>query len=185
MKCSVFIATTVDGFIATEDGNIDWLYTAGNTSADLGDQADMGFNDFINSVDCLIMGRNTMQVIAAMPSDTWAYGDRQVFVLSTSLKELPEHFKDKMSLHSGTIESLISQAESQGFKHAYVDGGKTIQSFLDLKLINEMTLTRVPIILGKGRPLFGATTQNIHLTEASSFAFANDFVQTHYHVEYR
>jgi len=120
-----------------------------------------------------------------MPADIWAYGDRHVFDLSSTLKELPEHFKNKMSIHSGSIEELIRKAESQGFEHAYIDGGKTIQSLLNLKLISEMTLTHAPVILGEGIPLFGPTEQNIHLTKANSLAFSNDFVQTHYQVEYR
>lgn len=80
--------------------------------------------------------------------------------------------------------SELPAADHQGFQHAYIDGGKTIQAFLNLKLINEMTITRVPILLGQGKPLFGKTIQDIKLEYAEAIAFPNDFIQVHYKVSY-
>lgn len=186
MKCSVYIATSIDGFIAKEDGSVDWLHTTGNTDADMGDQSDMGFSEFIESVDCLIMGRGCMEAIAnfELTPEQWPYGNARVIVLSTTLKQPPDNLKDKVEIYSGDLRQLIETLEREGFSHAYIDGGETIQSFLDLKLIDEMTLTRVPVILGGGIPLFGKTSQIIRLNNASAVAFPNNFVQLRYTVNY-
>ncbi len=87
-------------------------------------------------------------------------------------------------MYSGDLLELIAQLEGEGFKHAYVDGGKTIQAFLNLKLINEMTLTQVPVLLGEGKPLFSKINQDIRLEKSEAIAFPNDFVQIHYKVSY-
>ena len=186
MKCSVFIATSVDGFIAKKDGGVDWLHTAGNTQVDMGAQADMGFNDYISSVDCMIMGRKCMDVVSNMnlTPEQWPYGKLRIIVLSNSLKEAPTNMKGKVELYSGDLNVLVSQLESDGFKHAYIDGGTTIQGFLKLKLINEITMTKVPVLLGEGISLFGKADQDINLTEAKAIAFPNDFVQLNYKVSY-
>ena len=187
MKCSVFIATSVDGFIAREDGSIDWLESSGNQDADMGDDADMGFNDFMSSVDCLIMGRNTMEMISSfnLTPQQWPYKDARIIALSNTIKEPPDNLKDKVEIYSGDLPTLVEHLEQEGFQHAYVDGGKTIQAFLNLKLINEITITRIPVLLGKGKPLFGETTHEIKLEEAKAKVFPNDLVQVHYRVSYQ
>ena len=187
MKCSVYIAISVDGFIAKEDGSVDWLHTAGNVDVDMGDQSDMGFSEFIESVDCLIMGRGCMEAIANfdLTPEQWPYGNARVIVLSNTLNQPPDNLKDKVEVYSGDLRQLVANLEKEGFAHAYIDGGKTIQSFLNLKLIDDMTLTRVPVILGGGIPLFGKTTQDINLENARARAFPNDFVQLQYTVSYK
>ena len=186
MKCSVYIATSVDGFIAREDGSIDWLESSGKQDADMGENADMGFDDFISSVDCLIMGRSTMETISNfnLPPEQWPYKDARIVALSNTVKSPPENLKDKVEMYSGDLLALITMLEQKGYKHAYIDGGKTIQAFLDLKLINEITITRIPILLGKGKSLFGETSHEIKLEEAEATAFPNDLVQVHYKVSY-
>ena len=186
MKCSAYIATSVDGFIAREDGSIDWLESSGNKEADMGENADMGFNDFISSVDCLIMGRSTMEVISSfqLTPEQWPYKEARIIALSNTVKEPPENLQDKVEMYSGDLQALITQLEQEGYKHAYIDGGKTIQAFLELKLINEITITRIPVLLGKGKPLFGETSHEIKLEEAEATAFPNDFVQVRYKVSY-
>ena len=187
MKCSVFIALSVDGYIAREDGNIDWLHTAGKQGVDLGDDADMGFNQFMASVDCMIMGRHCMEVISAMnlTDEQWPYGDTKIYVLSQTLKQLPNNMKNRAELAGEGIETLIARCEQQGYQHAYVDGGKTIQSFLNLKMINQMTLTRIPILLGRGIPLFSMTQSEISLTKTRVKLFENELEQVSYHLEYK
>lgn len=186
MKCSVFIATSVDGFIAKVDGSVDWLHTAGNPEAEMGDQADMGFNDYISSIDCMIMGRKCMDVISNMnlTPEQWPYGETRIVVLSNTITEAPDNMKGKVELYSGDLNALISQLESEGFKHAYIDGGTTIQGFLKLKLIQEITISRAPIILGEGISLFGKSNQGVKLVQAESKAFPNDFIQVRYKVNY-
>ncbi|NLR93997.1 MULTISPECIES: dihydrofolate reductase family protein [Flammeovirga] len=186
MKCSVYIATSADGFIATLEGGVDWLHTAGNPDADLKEDADMGFQKYISSVDCMIMGRKCMEVISSfnLTEEQWPYGSTRIFALSNTLKEAPENLKGKVEMYSGDILDLINLLASEGYKHAYIDGGSTIQSFLNLGLINEMTISRAPILLGEGIPLFGKTNQHIQLRNAEAKAFANDFIQVKYDVVY-
>lgn len=187
MKCSVFIATSIDGMIAKKDGSVDWLHSAGNLNADMGSRADMGFNDYISSVDCMIMGRKCMEAISSMnlTPEHWPYGSLRIIVLSNSLKNLPANMQGKVELYSGNLNDLISNLESEGFTHAYIDGGTTIRGFLKLKMINEITITRAPILLGEGIPLFGSIEQDIKLTESKAEAFPNDFVQVRYKVSYQ
>ena len=184
MKFSVFIATSVDGFIAKPDGNVDWLHTAGNLEADMGTE-DMGFKAYMNAVDCMIMGRKCMEVISEMnlTPEQWFYGDTRIVVLSSTLTEPPENLRGKVEMYAGDIHSLVDKLEKEGYKHAYVDGGKTIQSFINLQLINEIIITKIPVLLGEGIPLFGKTFKDIKL-EASAITFPNDFIQVKYSVNY-
>ena len=186
MKCSVFIATSVDGFIAKEDGCVDWLHTAGKPEADMGKQADMGMLDYMASVDCMIMGRKCMDMISSMnlTTEQWPYGATRIIVLSNSLNEAPTNMKGKVEIYSGDLLALVSRLESEGHKHAYIDGGTTIQAFINLKLINEMTITRAPVLLGEGKSLFGKVFKDIKLEQAEAIAFPNDFVQVKYKVSY-
>lgn len=186
MKCSVYIATSLDGFIAKNDGSVDWLHTAGNPNADMGDQADMGFAQFMASVDCLIMGRKCMEMISSMEltPEQWPYGDTRIIVLSNTIKQAPDNVKQHVEMYSGDLNALISKLENEGHHHAYVDGGNTIQAFLNQQLINEITITRAPLLLGEGIPLFGETANVIRLEQAQATAFANDFIQVKYSVNY-
>lgn len=186
MKCSVFIASSLDGYIAKDDESVDWLHTAGNPDIDMGQNADMGMNEFLSTIDCMIMGRKTMDIISSMSltPEQWPYGDTRIIVLSNTLDKAPENLPGNIEVYSGDIHKLISTLENQGFKHAYVDGGTTIQNFINLKLINEMTITIAPILLGSGKPLFGKTFKDIKLEKAEAEAFPNDFVQVKYKVNY-
>ena len=186
MKCSVYIATSADGYIATPEGDVDWLHTAGNQDVDMSDNPDMGFNDFIASVDCMVMGRKCMEVISSfnLTPEQWPYGDTKVYVLSHSLKVPPENLRGKVEMYSGDIPALINQLEVKGFKHAYIDGGATITSFINLKLINEMIITKAPVILGEGIPLIGIINHKIKLVNSEAIAFPNDFIQVKYGVNY-
>ncbi|WP_375750411.1 dihydrofolate reductase family protein [Vibrio sp. HN007] len=183
MKCSVFIATSVDGFIAKKDNSLDWLHSAGKPEIEV----DNGWNSYIATIDCLIMGRSTMEVISAMnlTEEQWPYGDIRIVVLSNTLKEAPKNMRGKVEMYSGEPNELIAKLEGEGYQHAYIDGGKTIQTFLGLELIDEMTITLAPILLGEGIPLFGNTANDIKLEQAGATAFANDFVQVKYTVNYQ
>lgn len=186
MKCSVYIATSADGYIATPEGGVDWLHTAGKPDADMSNNPDMGFNNFIRSVDCMVMGRKCMEVISKMniTPEQWPYGNTKIYVLSHSVKEPPENLRDKVEMYSGDIQELINKLEVNGFKHAYIDGGTTITSFINMKLINEMTITKAPVLLGAGIPLFGEIKHSIKLENAEAIAFPNDFIQVKYGVSY-
>lgn len=186
MKCSVFIATSADGYIATEDGGVEWLETAGRQAADLGEESDMGFSAFIAGVDCMIMGRRCMEKLASfnLTPEQWPYGNLRILVLSRTVEAPPAQLRGKVELYAGGIPALMSALESEGYQHAYIDGGTTITSFLNLGLIDELCLTRAPVLLGGGRPLFGAIDKRITLQHARARVFPNDFVQVQYAVRY-
>ena len=176
MKFSVYIATRVDGFIAREDGSVEWLELYGHHEAEMDENADMSFGKFMSSVGCWIMGRGSMEKNSRMNlrPEQWPYRDARIFVLSNSVKESPENLKDKVEMYSGDGLELVTILDREGVKHAYVDGGTTIQSCLNLKRINEMTLTQIPVLLGERKPLFGKTTQDIRLEKSEAMAFPND-----------
>ena len=188
MKFSVFIATSTDGYIATEDGGIEWLHTAGNQETDMSSSSDqdMGFGSYISSVDCMIMGRKCMEKISSfdLTPEQWPYGDTRVFVLSNTVKEAPENLQGRVEMYSGEIPALVSRLEEEGYNHAYIDGGTTITFFINLKLINEMTITLAPVILGTGKPLFGKIDKHIKLENAQAITYPNDFITVKYKVNY-
>jgi len=185
MKCSVYIATSADGYIALPDGGVDWLHEAGNSDADMGSE-DMGFKSFMDSVDCMIMGRKCMEMISSMnlTPEQWPYGTMHIVVLSNSVKQPPENLKDKVEIYSGDIQNLMEKLQFNGFKHAYIDGGATITSFINLKLIDEIIITKAPVLLGEGIPLFGKINNRIKLVDSEVCTFPNDFVQVKYGVSY-
>ena len=185
MKCSVYIATSADGYIATPDVGVDWLHTAGNLEADM-DSEDMGFQAYMESVDCMIIGRKCMEMISAMnlTAEQWFYGDRRIIVLSKTVKEPPENLLGKVEMYSGGIQELILELESGDLKHAYIDGGSTITSFINLKLIDEITITKAPVLLGDGIPLFGKINKSVKLENVKALVFPNDFIQVRYSVNY-
>jgi len=186
MKCSVYIATSADGYIATLEGGVDWLHTAGNSEADMGANPDMGFGSFIGSVDCMVMGRKCMEMISSMnlTPDQWPYGDIHIVVLSNSIHEPPKNLSGRVEMSSDAIPDLVKKLEGKGFKHAYIDGGSTITSFLNHKLIDDITITKAPILLGEGIALFGKITDSVKLENSESIAFANGFIQVKYSVNY-
>ena len=149
-------------------------------------RSDMGFGDFLNTVDCMVMGRKCMEMISSMnltPAQ-WPYDDLPITVLSNTLKMPPENLVDKVEMFSGELSDLVTRLEDKGLKHAYVDGGSTITSFINQNLIDEMTITHAPILLGEGLPLFGKLNSHVKLVQAKAEAFPNNFVQIHYTVKY-
>ncbi|GLP96406.1 dihydrofolate reductase family protein [Paraferrimonas sedimenticola] len=186
MKCSAFIATSADGFIARAKGEINWLHSSGRTDVDLGEQADMGFHDYITSVDCMVMGRNTLETIAAMnlTTEQWPYKDLKVVAISSSLQQAPSGLPEAVEIHNGSLVELVSLLKAQGFNSLYVDGGTTIQNFIREGLLNEITITQIPRLIGSGISLFGEIEADVHLRQAKAQAYANDFVQLSYQLEY-
>ena len=119
-----------------------------------------------------------------LTQEQWPYGDTRIIVLSNTVKEAPVGLQGKVEMYSGDIKALIASMENEGHQHAYVDGGTTIQGFINLELINDMTITRAPVLLGEGIPLFGKIEKDIRLEHCSAKGFANDFIQEHYQVKY-
>lgn len=174
-KFSVFIATSLDGFIAREDGSIDWL-TQANQLVPEGE--DCGYADFIASIDAILMGRKTMETVLAF--DAWPYADIPVYILSRTLKALPPAAPATVQLVGGTIPEICRKLRAANHRKVYLDGGETIQSFLAANAVGELTITQVPILIGKGRRLFGELQRDIQLAHQSTQAYSFGFVQSVY-----
>lgn len=168
----VYIATSLDGFIAREDGGIDWLLEYPDP-----DGGDYGFAGFMARVDCVLMGRATFESVLGFKE--WLYS-KPVFVLSNTLKALPDAVKGKAELVSGPLAGLLRSLGARGYKNIYVDGGKTVRSFLDEDLVDEMTITRVPVLLGAGRPLFGSAPKDLKFEHAGTEVYKNGLVKSRY-----
>lgn len=166
----VFIATSIDGYIADSEGGIDWLNSIPNPNND-----DMGYNDFMNSIDALIMGRITFETVCSFDIE-WPY-EKPVFVLSNSLKSIPKEYEGKVFLVQGGLKDVVDEVKKKGYNNLYIDGGKTIQSFLKEDLIDEMTISIIPIVLGNGIPLFGAQSKSLKFECISSKIYLNKIVQ--------
>lgn len=147
---------------------------------------DLGFANFVGFVDCMVMGRKCMEMISGMNllPEKWPYADLHIVVLSKSIKEPPKNLSGKVEMFSGDIPGLVKTLEGKGFKRGYIDGGSTITSFLNHKLINEMIITKAPVLLGEGIPLFGRISGRIKLGRSEATAFSNDFIQVKYRVNY-
>ena len=177
VRCSAFIATSVDGFIAREDGRIDWLLAAQSA---LPPGEDCGYGEFIATVDGLVMGRGTFEQVLTFPQ--WPYGERPLHVLSRTLTALPGHVPATVSLTAESPAELVARLEAAGHRHLYVDGGRTIQGFLAAGLLDEITITHIPVLIGSGRRLFGPLWTDVALELVASRSWPFGFVQDRYRV---
>lgn len=169
MKASVFVGTSLDGFIARMNGDFDFLDAGGNEPH--------GYEEFIATVDALVMGRNTYETVLAF--DTWPYGSKPVFVLS-SRPLAPAPAGAVVEQMAGDPAAIVSQLEARGIGHAYIDGGVTIQRFLQAGLIQRLIITRVPVLIGSGIPLFGPLQRDILLRHVATRQYAGGLVQSEY-----
>lgn len=173
MKVSVYIAASLDGFIARKDGSLDWL-PAGSEGGE-----DFGYADFMSSVDHIVMGRNTFEKVLTFGG--WPY-DKKVIVLTSRDLTLPPELTDKVEALHLSPRELIHEMDSRGAKSIYLDGGVTIQHFLRDGLVNEMTITTIPVLIGEGVSLFGKLGKDIKLELIKSRSFKNGFVQNRYKI---
>jgi len=175
-KNCVFIAKSLDGFIADKKGSIDWLNSIPNP-----EQIDMGYSEFMNSIDAIIMGRNTFETVCSFNLG-WPY-TKPVFVLSSRLTKLPkeyEGYEGQIEFVRGDLKKIMKYLNKKGFNKLYIDGGKTIQNFLKEDLIDEMTITTLPILLGGGSCLFGELEQPLIFEHIKSEIYLNAIVQNSY-----
>lgn len=171
IKNKVFIATSMDGFIADQNGNLDWLHDIPNP-----DKLDMGYNNFMESVDAIIMGRTTFETVVGFDVE-WPY-TKPVFVLSNTLTELPKDQSDNnIFLIKGELTSVLNTIRRKGYNQLYIDGGKTIQNFLREDLIDELIITLIPKILGGGFRLFGEVSKILNFECQKTEHFSNNIVQ--------
>lgn len=172
MKTSVFVGTSVDGFIARRDGSFDFL--GGE------DVPSHGYEEFFASVDAVILGRNTFEVVAAFPE--WPYGNKRVVVLSSRTLDFSGIRGAVVEQMAGSPAEIFSKLAGQGVHHAYVDGGITVQRFLREGLIDRLTVTRVPVLIGEGIPLFGTVGRDVKLKHIATQQYAGGLVKSEYEV---
>ncbi len=169
MKASVFIGTSLDGFIARADGGLDWLPDGGGE--------EHGYETFMATVDALVIGRKTYETVLAF--DAWPYGEKPVYVLSRGSLD-PPPTGARMEQLSGAPQDIVRQLKQRGVGHIYVDGGITIQGFLRAGLIQRLIITRVPVLLGEGIPLFGPLPHDVRLEHLATRQYRTGLVQSEY-----
>ncbi len=172
MKASVFVGTSVDGFIARPNGDLDWLPAGGGEPH--------GYDEFIATVDTIVIGRKTFETVLGF--ETWPYGDKRVVVLGSERIDLSAAAArgavvEQMGGHPATI---VSGLAARGAHHLYVDGGITVQRFLQAGLIDRLVITRVPVLIGDGIPLFGSVPRDIRLRHIATRSYPSGLVQSEY-----
>lgn len=177
MKCSAFLATSLDGYIADDHGSIAWLEEL-NKLVPVGE--DCGYSAFVAQIDAIVMGRNTFQQVLNFPD--WPYPGKKVLVLSSTLPAIPAVASAHAELLNTSPAEVVALLGQRGYNHLYIDGGATIRGFLAAGVLDEITITIVPAALGRGRPLFGLESRNIAFELLRSHRYPFGFVQNTYRV---
>jgi len=172
MKVSVFVGVSVDGFMARPDGTFDFLPEGGGEPH--------GYDEFMASVDTLVIGRKTFDTVRGFPE--WPYGDKRVVVLSSRPVDFTAVRGARVESMSGTPAEIAARLAASGVQHAYVDGGITIQGFLRAGLVDRLIVTRVPVLIGVGIPLFGALPRDVRLRHVATRSYPSGLVQSEYEV---
>lgn len=168
MRASVFVGTSLDGFIARPNGALDFLPPGGGEPH--------GYDEFMATINAVVIGRNTFETVLSFAE--WPYA-KPVFVLST--RRLPPAPPDAaVERLSGRPADVAAELAARGLEHIYVDGGNTIQRFLEAGLIHRLTITRVPVLIGSGIPLFGALSRDVALMHVATRQYASGLVQSEY-----
>lgn len=169
---SVFIGVSVDGYIARPDGSLDFLPPDGGEPH--------GYDEFMATVDALVIGRKTFDTVLGF--EAWPYGDKRVVVLSRSPLDLSAVRGGVVEQMGGPPAEIVARLAASGARHLYVDGGVTIQGFLREGLIQRLVITRVPVLIGQGIPLFGALPRDVRLRHVATRSYASGLVQSEYEV---
>jgi dihydrofolate reductase len=170
MTVSVFIGTSVDGFIARPNGNLDFLPVGGGEPH--------GYLEFMASVDALVIGRNTFETVLAFA--TWPYGDKRVVVLSSRPLDFSAVRGGVVEQMAGTPAEIVLKLAASGAHLLYVDGGITIRRFLREGMVQRLIITRVPVLIGEGIPLFGTLPHDIRLRHVATQHYPSGLVKTEY-----
>jgi dihydrofolate reductase len=169
-RASVFVGTSLDGFLARPNGDLDFLPAGGGE--------EHGYEAFMATVDTIVIGRNTYDKVLTFGE--WPYGKKPVVVLSSRSLDLPSAPEAVVERMSGSPPEIVARLAARGARHLYVDGGITIQRFLDAGLIQQLVVTRVPVLIGAGIPLFGALTRDIKLRHVATRHYPSGLVQSEY-----
>ena len=178
VKVSAFLGTSLDGFIAREDGSIEWLNDAHKK---VSSDEDFGFKSFLVSIDLIIMGRKTFEQVITFAN--WQYNNTKIIVLTSKNIEIPEKLKQTVTTCNSTSpKQLIKELSDQSINHIYIDGGTVIQDFLSAGLVDEITVTIVPILIGKGKSFSGLLSKDLSLEHLKTTVFNFGFVQVKYKI---
>ncbi len=173
MKNIVYVGLSLDGYITDRDHGLDWLEMVPNP-----DGLDFGWSDFLQSIDCLIMGRKTFEIISNF-NCSWPY-NKPVLVLTNSLNIIDPQYDGKVELINGDLKTILKMLHKRGFEKNYIDGGTVVKNFLKEDLIDEMILTTIPILLGGGISLFGELPKEQKFAHLKTEIFLDQLVQSHY-----
>jgi dihydrofolate reductase len=173
VKLSVFCGVSVDGFLARPDNSLDFLRA--------GEQEPHGFEEFYGGVDVVVIGRKTFEVVLSFGK--WFYGSKPVVVLSSTPLDFSSVKDGVVEQMSGEPSEIVTRLKARGLKHAYIDGGITIQRFLSAGLIGRLVITRVPVLIGAGIPLFGQVPRDISLRHVATRCFNGGLVQSEYELD--
>jgi dihydrofolate reductase len=172
MSVSVFVGASVDGFIARSNGDLDWLPAGGGEPH--------GYNEFIASVDAIVIGRKTFETVLSF--ETWPYGDKRVVVLSSRAIDVSAVVGGVVERMAGSPADIVARLAASGAHHLYVDGGITIQRFLSAGLVHRLVITRVPVLIGDGIPLFGSLPGDVRLHHVATRHYPSGLVQSEYEI---
>lgn len=174
MTVTVFVGTSLDGFLARPDGTLDFLPEGGDVESH-------GYEELMASVDALVMGRNTFETVLSFGGG-WPYGEKRVVVLSNRPIDLSTIQGGVVEQMAGAPADIVSRLAARGVHRLYVDGGITVQNFLRAGLVQRLIVTRVPVLIGEGIPLFGRLPHDIRLTHVATRSFPSGLVQSEYEV---
>jgi dihydrofolate reductase len=172
MTVSVFIGTSVDGFIARPNGDLDFLPEGGGEPH--------GYDEFMASVDALVIGRKTFETVLGFA--TWPYGAKRVVVLSSQPVDFSAVRGGVVEQMAGPPAEIVAKLAARGAHHIYVDGGITIQGFLRAGLVQRLIITRVPVIIGAGIPLFGTLARDVRLHHVATQNYPSGLVKSEYRI---
>jgi len=172
MRASVFIGASVDGFIARANDALDFLPEGGGEPH--------GYAEFFASVDAVVIGRKTFEVVLAF--DAWPYGDKRVVVLSSRALDFSSVRGGRVQQMSGDPAEIVARLAAGGVLHAYIDGGVTIQRFLRAGLVQSLIITRVPVLIGEGIPLFSSLPRDIRLRHVATQTYESGLVKSEYEI---
>jgi len=177
-ECAVFVGVSLDGFLARPNGDLDWLMGDGE-----GGGGDHGYNEFIADIDAIVMGRKTFEKVLTF--DKWYYGARRVIVLSRHPVDLsvPQARGGVVERMAGTPGEIVSKLAMSGARRLYVDGGVTIQEFLRAGLIQRLIISRLPVLIGEGIPLFGSLHGDVRLRHMTTRTYSGGMVQSEYRID--
>jgi len=170
---SIYVGVSLDGYLADSEGKIDFLETVPNPDGD-----DLGFAHFMASIDALLMGRKTFETVLGF-GVAWPY-TKQVFVYTSSLKTVPAELRDKVTLISGELDDVLQRLNDDGYERLYIDGGELIRSLLKEDKIDQMVIARIPVLLGGGTPLFGATPEHLEFEHVRTEVLLEALVMSTY-----